>query len=99
MRAVQTAFDAAYEIIPNDERRQVALDPLNTRRLEIQARVFALNGPTTLEGAQAAALALLDQCPDGPDGAVQDGDLTRWLAIHCAEYLIREPPEIGFGPA
>jgi hypothetical protein len=98
LHAVQTAIDATYEITPdNDEQRDVVLDPLNTRWFEIKDRIFEAGGPTTPEGARAAAWVLMDQYPDGVDGAVEDDNLAAWLAIHCAEYLVREPPEIGFG--
>ena len=98
--AVHTAIDAAYEVIPDDDKkRAMVTDPLNAKWFEIAELLYELDGPTTSDGARAVARVLLAQYPDGLDGARQDADMGRLLAIHCAEYLTDHdhPPEIGFG--
>ena len=50
-------------------------------------RIFQLDGPRTLKGARAAALALLALHPGGVDDAIQDADLPTWLACQLARFL------------
>jgi hypothetical protein len=99
LHAIQAATDLTYKVIPGDEVKQnIALDPLNAKWHEIADRIIKLDaGPTTPEGARAAARVLLDEHSEGLEAAVQNESLTDWLAIQCAEYLIREPSETGFG--
>jgi hypothetical protein len=93
LHAVQRALDATYELIPEDDERQrraviALIAPLSARQSEIHDRILELSkGPTTLEGARAAARAVLGQYPDGLEEARQDCNLAAWLSISLAEYV------------
>jgi hypothetical protein len=98
LHACQMAIDAAYEVIPQDDKkRAIIIDPIHEKWVKAKDEIMELEGPTTPEGARAVAFVLLDQYPDGLEEAIKDDNLQTWLAICCAEYIVREPDEVGFG--
>lgn len=98
LHTIQVAIDLAHEEIADDKKRNRILDAVHAKWFAAEARIFQLReGPRTLAGARAAARVILDLNPDGLEAAAEIANLTDWLAIQCAEYLLGEPAEVGFG--
>ena len=90
MTRIRVAIDAVDEAFPDNDRRKAPLiDHLAVERDKALARVRKLDGPKTPKGARVVALVLLSLYPDGVDS--QDG-FTDWLAVRCAECLLRQAP-------
>ena len=88
MNTLETALAAVCEEIPDGEEKGNVIRLLSDKWFEARSRIFQLDGPRTLEGARAAALALLALHPGGVDDAIADADLPGWLALRCAQYLV-----------
>jgi hypothetical protein len=93
--SLQVAINTAYEEISDERVRNAVLNPIHDQWHKVRARILKLDGPKTLEGAQGLALILLDQYPQGLDDVVAELDQRRWLAIHCARFLLAmSAPEV-----
>ena len=88
LRDVCSALEAAYPAIPEDEPREIAIEPLDREWWDVTAQLFKLPPPTTREGVRAAARMMLSYCNlDTYATAVESGDVLIWLSRACAEYL------------
>jgi hypothetical protein len=67
--------------------------PLSNEWFVVIKRLFKLKPPTTLEGAQAAALCLLaNLASEELEMAKQDEDPVLWLSIGVARFLVAGNP-------
>jgi hypothetical protein len=90
---VQTAIDALYETISDDEERDRFMAPLDAEWFGIKDRLFKLAAPRTPAGGRAVALAAIRQSPRPLEDAVCNADLACWLGLTCAQYVLDVAPQ------
>jgi len=88
---IERALSLAHELIPDEDTRDIALEPLNRAWWKAVGAIFKVPPPRTREGVNAAAKFMLSYAAlEDYAEAANSGDVLMWGSRVCAEYLAAE---------